>query len=297
MATETSNIDDLLLGNKASTQPDSPELREEIEDAEQIDYEQEEASNEQDTEVTDTDDEEPTENEETEEKAKPRLDEYGNEKPKSKMYTEEEKNEAVSDAIRRRLREKHEQQPTQQQVQQQAEGFEYNPESSESWKVQLEQFVEQTVSNMGQKQQRQVQQQREQEAELAFTEKFTQGMDRFGDFRDVVGKQPITDAMTLALRGINDPSAFIYAASKRHPGELQRISQMGDQYAQLVEMGKLEERMRKGAVTTKVPHPVSRTQEDGTVKTKSKPKEPSIEDLIAKSESKKRALMESRRRK
>jgi hypothetical protein len=121
-------------------------------------------------------------------------------------------------------------------------------------------------------------------------------MGRFGDFHDVVGSQPVTDAMTLALRGVSDPAAFIYAASKRHPAELQRISQIKDPYSQIVEMGKLEERMKKQPVQTKAPRPIGRNTEDAPmVTTKKKSTEPSIEELIAQSEKKKMSMMKQKR--
>ena len=120
-------------------------------------------------------------------------------------------------------------------------------------------------------------------------------MDRFSDFKDVVGSQPITDPMTYALRGMNDPSAFIYAASKRAPQELQRISNISDPYVQMVEMGKLEERMRKTPMTTKAPRPVSKTVDNSSIPVQQKKGEPSIEDLIAHADAKRRAQLTSRR--
>jgi len=71
--------------------------------------------------------------------------------------------------------------------------------------------------------------------------------------------------MTYALRGLPDPAAFIYAASKRHPQELARISQIGDPAAQIMEMGRLEERMRKSAPSTKAPRPVSKSRDDASM--------------------------------
>ena len=148
---------------------------------------------------------------------------------------------------------------------------------------------------MGQRQIAQQQAQKEQKAEAEFVEKFTHGMERFNDFRDVVSAQPVTDAMTLALRGVNDPAAFIYAASKRHPAELQRISQIKDPYSQIVEMGKLEERMKKQPQGTQAPRPISRNTENAPMAEKKKSGEPSIEDLIARSEQKKIAMIKKQR--
>jgi hypothetical protein len=60
-------------------------------------------------------------------------------------------------------------------------------------------------------------------------------------------------------------------------------------------MGKLEERMRKGKASTNAPRPVSRTQEDSGMPHKSD-REPTIEELIAKDEARKRAAMNARKR-
>jgi len=227
-------------------------------------------------------------------------DDYGNLKEKPRVYTEEEVNDRINKAIRERLsRMKTQDQPmpTVGQVQQ-AQGFNYNPNSEQGWEQQLESFVEQTFTKINQRQATQAQQQRDIEAHNAFEEKFANGMERFNDFRDVVGAQPITDPMTLALRGVNDPAAFVYAASKRHPAELQRISQLRDPYAQMVEMGKLEERMRKSTVSTTAPRPIGRSREDtGMPVAKNKNEGESIESLIEKAEAKKRAQINARYKK
>ena len=141
------------------------------------------------------------------------------------------------------------------------------------------------------KQQRQAQ---EQQAEQAFRQKFTQGMERFSDFREVVGKLPMHDDMTMALRGMNDPTAFIYAAAKRQPGEIERISKLPDPYARMVEMGKLEERMRRNKATTKAPRPLGRTKEDTTARVTPKQKEMTGDDLLAKADAKRLSNVRNR---
>jgi hypothetical protein len=287
MATETSNIDDLLMGVKTNTQPETPESAGEYaEDTPELEQNEE-------PESPDIQEDE----QEEEENPKQELDDYGNTKQNAKTYTEEEVNERINKAIRDRLsRGNQQQQPNQQQIQQQAQGFEHDPNSSDDWQKQLETFVEQTVSRMTQKQTQQQQQALEQQAQFEFETKFTNGIEKFGDFRDVVGAQPITDPMTYALRGMKDPAAFIYAASKRQPEELQRISNIQDPYAQIVEMGKLEERMRKNAPATNAPRPISRTKEDSGLPASSKKKELSIDDLLTQADAKKRSMMEKRRR-
>jgi hypothetical protein len=243
-----------------------------------------------------SEDDEPEEPEEKEETERD-YDDYGNTKAPPKTYTEEEVNDRINKAVRERLARGNNQnpQPTAQQVAKQAEGFEYNPDSSEPWEAQLEKFVEKTVSKIGQKQAQQQQQARDEAHQAEFEDKFTRGMSRFSDFREVVASQPVTDPMTYALRGLADPAAFIYAASKRHPQELSRISQIADPATQIMEMGRLEERMRKTAPSTKAPKPVSRSRDDAAMPVTQKKKEPTIEDLIAKSDAKRKAQFNQKR--
>lgn len=294
MATETSSIDEMLLGGGTPSTPATPESSYEEPEIKQDEPESSYEEPEDSEDLGETEDDETPESK----KKEPEHDDYGNPKDKPRTYTEDEVNERINKAIRERLaRGNHNnQQPTPQQVATQAQDFEYNPDSAESWQTQLEKFVETTVSRMGARQAEIQQRQQDEQHHAEFVDKFERGMSRFADFREVVSSQPVTDPMTYALRGLSDPAAFIYAASKRHPQELSRISQLPDPYAQMVEMGKLEERMRKAAPGTKAPKPVSRSLDDGTMPAQSKKKEASIEDLIAKSDAKRRAQLENKRR-
>ncbi len=297
-----SNIDDLLNGEKSNTKPETPENQyeepEEIEEEEKepLDPDPESEESEETSEETRDDDEDLEEEE-------PESDEYGNEKPKKRTYTEEEHKELVNKAIRERFERfqrnnPQAQEPTPQQVNKAAEGFTYDENSKQDWQQQLESFVENTVGRMATKQQEAVRQQQEQQLQADFEHRFGTGMQKFKDFRDVITglPAPITDAMTISLRALDDPASFIYAAAKRHPQELERISKMRDPYAQMTEMGRLEERMRKNKPTTKSPRPIERTKEDlGMKEPKKKSKEPTIEDLIAKSDAKRMAQIRARR--
>jgi hypothetical protein len=298
MATETSNIDDLLVTGATPSTPPTPESAyDEPKEVQEHNYGDIE-SPEQDARDLEAPQEEPDEPEdEKPEKKEPDYDDYGNTKTPSKTYTEEEVNERINKAVRERLARGNaqNQQTTNQQIEQQTKSFDYDPDSNDSWETQLEQFVEKAVSKIGQKQAQEQQRARDEQVQAEFEDKFTRGMSRFSDFREVVGAQPVTDPMTYALRGLSDPAAFIYAASKRHPQELSRIAQIADPAAQIMEMGRLEERMRKTAPGTKAPKPVSRSRDDAAMPTTQKKKEPTIEELIAKSEAKKRAILNQRR--
>lgn len=280
----TTSIDDVLSGANAPGAPEAPESVTVVDDEPLYDTEEPEA----------VADDEPESEPEQETQAE--LDEYGNEKPAPKTYTEDEVNERINKAVRDRLaRMEKNQGLTPQQAQHAEQNFKYDENADGDWQQQLKQFVKQTYQETIQEQQREAQRQREQQAQAEFEAKFHQGMSKFSDFVDVVSSQPITDAMTIATRGMKDPAAFIYAASKRHATELQRISQLSDPYTQMTEMVRLEERMKKAKPTSNAPRPVSRTQDDAGMPHKSE-KEPSIEDLIASAEKKKRALLNSRRR-
>jgi hypothetical protein len=291
MATETSSIDDILTASMNEKTPVAPEQQaEEVsEDVEDIKQEAEESPTAEASETNEYGDEE-----KTPEKA---VDEYGNETAAPRVYSEEEVNERINAAIRDRLsRMERNQQPQQhQQMQQQTQqGFQYDENSQESWQQQLESFVEQTYYKINEKQAQQSQRAREQQAYEEHGQKFREGAAKFADFEKVVASQPITDAMTLATRAMKDPAAFLYAASKRAPQELERISKIPDQYVQIAEMAKLEVSMKQQKPMTKTPRPVSRTQEDATIAHKSD-KQPSIEDLIARDAAKRLALQKKRR--
>ena len=113
-------------------------------------------------------------------------------------------------------------------------------------------------------------------------------MTQFNDFTDVINELPfeITNPMTLATRAMENPAAFLYAAAKREAKELERISKIRDPYAQMTEMGKLEERMRRNKPTTKAPRPLGRVGDDATTKEAKKQKEQTGDDLLAKADAK-----------
>lgn len=296
MATETTSIDDLLMGGGVNN---SQHPAADIPDESYNDPENGADADDDYAPVLhdNVEHEEQEDNEDNNQESKQETDDYGNEKPAPRVYTEDEVNEMFRKRYKRGAQqpEQQYQQPPQQQQNQQQ--FEYNPDSGDNWQQQLEQFVEQTIDKRTQRQVSQQHQQQELEAAAQFRDKFEQGMNKFTDFYDVVSAQPVDEAMTLALRAVNDPASFIYAASKRHPQELQRISQLRDPYAKIAEMGKLEERMKKAAIATKAPRPVGRSADDAPIKYKENSKEPSIEQMIAKSEAKKLAMMKQRRAK
>ena len=294
----TSSIDDLLMGGKSPTQPQTPEHEyqngpEDVEELEPEDDEGEppEYDDEPEDDHTEEQDDADDEEDEPEVKHKKEYDEYGNEKePENKEIRERLKKQARKyEAEIESLRAQLANQGASREVQQAAKDFEYDPEAKGDWQQQLAQFVKQTVNSMTREQEEQQIRQRDHEAQQEFEGKFREGMGKFHDFVDVIGGLgfQITNPMTLATRGMADPAAFLYAAAKRNPGELERISKLRDPYAQMTEIGKLEERMRKNKPTTKAPRPLDRTRENASIPAPKKKTEPSIEDLIAKNDAKK----------
>jgi len=313
MATEISNIDDILVGAKTHLAPQAPEFEPamddyapEIDGVEEVPLEKEKpfrADNAGDDYLggdatdEDTDDKGEAASLAQEEEG---ADEYGNareeENPviRERLARQAKKYEAEMAALRAQIAVQ-QQPPTVQQAE--ASGFEYNPDSGQTWDQQLASFVEHTVNTMEQRKEYKAQQLKEQAAQLQFENKFRDDVSRFEDFREVIGAVPatISDHMVHATRGMKNPAAFLYAAAKRAPQELVRISAISDGYVQIAEMGRLEETLRQTKPFTKAPRPVARTQEDGRISHESE-KEPSIEELIAKSEAKKKAIMAQRRR-
>lgn len=296
----TTSIDDLLLGGKTSTKPETPE-HQDIQEPEAIEeYEGQEAS---DTETQNDDyktqDDLEANSEEHEEQVARHVDDYGNESdPKNEAIRERlarqaRKYESEIEALRSQLQE----QGAPREVQNAARDFEYDPDSKADWQQQLASFVKQTVNSMTREQQESQERQVEAKAQREFEDKFVRSMSKFEDFRDVMTNLSfeITNPMTLATRAMDDPAAFLYAAAKRQPKELERISKIRDPYVQMTEMGRLEERMRKNKTTTNAPRPLGRTLDDATSREPKKNKEPSVEDLIARADAKRIAKMKASR--
>lgn len=298
---ELQNIDDLLSGARNTLQPQTPEHQPEVEYG---DPDEENNNDISEQPVADNESGEPgkesNQEEESEKEEQSHTDDYGNKKStdnevirerlRKQAESMERRHHAEMEALRQQLTVNQS-----NQVKEASKDFEYDPDGQGDWQQQLKSFIKQTVSSMTQEEQIAQHRAREQQTQVHFETKFRQGMSNFEDFVEVVGTQPITDAMTVATRGMHDPASFLYAASKRAPEELARISKLPDPYAQIVEIGRLEERMRRTKQTTKAPRPVGRVNEDLTIPHKTDKKE-TIEDLIAKSDARRLAAQKARRR-
>jgi hypothetical protein len=299
-----SNIDELLMGGNSNQQPAPPEeqYQDEPETIDKLESEDVDSAGEQEQDEHDdkfNDEDEQVDNDDDKPK-KPALevDDYGNE--------QEPENEAIRDRLSRQAR-KHQaeidslraqlaQQGASQQVQNAAKDFEYDPSEGGDWQQQLASFVKQTVTSMTNEKQESQQRNEEAQAQSQFESKFREGMNNFNDFSDVINNLPfqISNPMTLATRAMDNPAAFLYAAAKRNPQELERISKLRDPYVQMTEMGRLEERMRRNKPTTKAPRPLARPQEDSTTKVVKKVVDKSGDDLLASADAKRLAVRTQR---
>jgi hypothetical protein len=203
-------------------------------------------------------------------------DDYGNEIPKARTYTEEDVNRMMRERFGRGQY-ANQPQATPQQVQQAAQDFKPDPASTESWEAQLDTYIDRRLETREKQRNQEVWQRQEQEKQMAFQAKFTTGMEKYKDFRESVQNLPITDSMMLATRDMKDPAAFLYAAAKRFPDEIKQIANIQDAYGQAAAIGRLEEKLRKTKNISKTAVPLQSVT--GDITGKIQPKR-SIDSLI-----------------
>lgn len=192
------------------------------------------------------------------------IDEYGNPVAKPKMYSEEEVQRMIRDRLARgRHAETQQSQPPQPAAKQEPQSQSADSGDDSNWEAQLEQFVEKTIEKRQARSAEQQYRQQEAARQAEFEAKFSSGMSRYGDFREVVANKPITDAMMMATRALEDPAAFLYGASRMHPQEVERISRIGDPLAVAAEVGRLHERMiKERKALSNAPRPVETPRGD-----------------------------------
>jgi len=207
------------------------------------------------------------------------IDEYGNPIGKSKLYTEDEVNNMIRDRLSRgRFAEQYSETPRQMPKTKVVNEEELSGEDGSYWQEQLNQHIDNRIEERQRERAHREWQSQEMAKQEAFQEKFTSGMNRYSDFREVVSNKPITDNMMLAIRNLENPAAFVYGASKLHPQELDRIARIPDPYAQASEMGRLHERMVKERKTAaNATRPLESPKSDMPSKINTRP---SLETLI-----------------
>lgn len=221
----------------------------------------------------------PTESSESSQEPEIAVDDYGIEIPPPRTYTQAEVEAMMRDRNSRGEFAKQQQAQQQQQTQK----FEYDSSSPDSWEAQLEAFNEQWFQRREAREQQKQSLRQEQETHAAFEVRFNQSAAKYSDFEKVVVGKPLTPQMITATRGMEDPAAFIYAAAKTQAPELERISRLTDPYAQAIELGRLEERMRRSrAAVSKAPRPIDAVKGDMTER--KGPKTWSIDDKLRQAE-------------
>lgn len=259
----SNNVDNLLiLGNNEEVKPDPIYVQDDTPAVKvKSEVEKEIITNQEDTKVSESeiedksseslDTKEPA-SEESSDSEDLAQDEYGNDIPKPKTYTEKEVQKMIRDRLSRGNRPQ-ENPHQQEQVNKAVKDFKVDESSDIGWEQQLEAFVEKTYEKITQKNVAKQQQERELRAQAEFESKFTTGMGKYPDFVDILQDKPVTDAMMMATRAMENPAAFIYAAAKNHAQDLERISKIADPFQQATEMGRLEERMKKVKAITRSP--------------------------------------------
>ncbi len=296
MATESSSIDDLLSSVVSGTPAPEPLYEQPIQEAnsEPFKIEGDEYGEPERIEMPN----DANQSHNTSEQSTDEGDEYGN-KPepdneiiRERLSRQARKHEAEMATLRAQLNVQQA-----QQVQEAAQGFEYNPDASGDWQQQLASFVKQTVNNMTTEREQEQHRVREAHVQMEFESKFRDDVQRFPDFEQAITDvgAAISDPMVYATRSMKNPAAFLYAAAKRAPVELQRIAKIQDPYAQIAAIGALEVTLRQTKPATKAPKPIGRSADDGTMPQKVEKGE-SIEDLIAASEQRIRTKRSALRR-
>lgn len=206
------------------------------------------------------------------------VDEYGNKiSTEKRLYTQEEVNQIMRDRAARGRQQ--EQATTAPEKTQGETKTDTNTDSNgeKSWQDELNEHIDQRILTRTEKEQQrawEAEQQREQEA---YQERFTASTRKYADFESTVQGKPITASMMIATKSMDDPAAFLYAACKQHPQELERIAKITDPYAQIAEVARLEERMKRPKKVTAAPAPTTKITGD---QTDAMPKQ-SIDSLIA----------------
>jgi hypothetical protein len=176
-------------------------------------------------------------------------------KKPQKMYTEEEFNARIRDRLSRVKQQPAAPEPVKEVV--------ASTDENEPWQVEMKDFIKKTNEEERQQENNRIMRQEAEREQLEFQDKFDRGVSKYQDFSDVTYGKSITQAMMIATKELENPADFIYAACKLYPDEVSRIASITNPLKQLVEVGKLDERMRKSTKATSAPRPLGRITSDG----------------------------------
>jgi hypothetical protein len=220
------------------------------------------------------------------------INEYGLPEPEKpveeKMYPES----VVNKMIRERL-ERVKIEATPAQVKEIAKDMNANPADSEAWMTELENVIVETIEKKERNKQVEIMKQKENSIQAQFEDRFNTGMAKYSDYWKVVNSVgEIKPHMLIATRSMEKPADFLYAAAKFHPDKLKEIAGMDDPYGQMMEIGRLDERMRKASTNiTKAPAPIKRhASESFERESDSAPPEKTIDEKILEHAKAKRGI-------
>jgi hypothetical protein len=254
--TEVKNVDNLIVSDmqqKSGVTPITPPL-------DPIPEKQPEPENLPEAAISvEIQEKKPAPVEEKPEKTDNAIDEYGNtiqSQEKQKVYTEEE----VQRMIRERLARGKHAEPEYQPPIKPKQSDEVN---EEDWQTQLNNVIDKRMEERQAQLAEHQWRQQEAQKQADFEARFTNGMDKYPDFKQVISGKPITDTMMMATRALDNPAAFIYGAAKMHSAELDRISKIADPYAQSLEVGRLHEKMvKERKLVSNAPRPLETVNGD-----------------------------------
>lgn len=222
---------------------------------------------------------EPKELKETSDSKEPKDNNYGI--PEDAIQKEEPKytDSDVNKMIRERL-DRMKQPASSAQVEAIAKEMKSDPNDQNAWKQEFVEIVKEVNREESQKAERQRMEQEEIKTQSEFERKMDDGGNKYKDFWQVLNTAPITPTIMIGAREMDDPASFLYAASKLYPEELGKISKMDNPAALMIQLGKLEERMKRNAKNTAAPRPLTAMRGDFHGEEAPPKQEPTIDQRI-----------------
>lgn len=190
-------------------------------------------------------------------------------------YTDSDVNKMIRDRLDRMK-----QTASPAQVDAIAKEMKSDPNDQDAWKQEFIDIVKQVNKEENQKSERQKMEQDEIKRQSEFESKMNSGETKYKDFWKILNTAPITPTIMIGAREMEDPASFLYAASKLYPDELGKIAKMDNPAALMVQLGKLEERMKRNAKTTAAPRPLTPMRGDFHGEDAPQKHEPTIDERI-----------------
>jgi len=213
-------------------------------------------------------------------------DEYGETVAKDEpKFTNADVQRIVQERLARALKNKPHQEPEQEPEQKPR----YEEPEESDWERELESLVDRRLEMIEQRKLEAQWKEQAAQEQNTFEQKFSTSMSKYNDFEETVAPLAghLNPTMAQALKGMDNPAAFIYNAAKKHKDEIIRISSMNNPYQQVIALGALEASMKKKKIASSAPAPVNRDKGDYSPAQSAKVKN-SIDHAIAQEENRKR---------